>query len=88
METSKSKKRRVTQTSVHVKMDTLTLAWLRNIQYQTGMPLNRVINQAAAFFVRYYESRKRYGLCLKQGEFAELCNRLMLPADPTTIIKP
>lgn len=72
--------RKVTQKSVHLKLNYITDAWLEKWAFTEVRPKNRLINDACALYVRLLETKARYGMAGKSTEFADLCGRLNIDA--------
>lgn len=48
----------VNQVSIHVKLDNLNYAWLKQEALRTGLPANRIVNRAVALYVQVMQSKR------------------------------
>ena len=77
--------RKVTQKSVHLKLNYITDAWLDKWAFTEARPKNRLINDACALYVRLLETKARYGEAERREDFADLCNKLFIDPGLTDI---
>lgn len=59
----------IQQKSMHLKLDNVTYAWLRQLQFRTEIPFNRLVNLACIRFVEMQQARQRAKMSGREEEW-------------------
>lgn len=69
-------KKKITQKSVHLKLDYTAAAWIEKWSFAERRSKNAIINDAVALRVKIRELKSRYSIYGNQAEFGEICGKL------------